>query len=335
MMILIVANEFDPHVDAVIFALREIGEERFMRIDLETALHKFDFSIRFGQDRSLNWEIRSKAVPQLNVDNQSLSAVWWRRSSSQFRTDHLTLPSSETLDSVEAYWKLRFLLESIDTAFYPLGHPLVMRSAENKIKQLKVAEACGFDIPETILSNRREIILDFLSDKETAIVKPFKSVVVQEKDSDQERSFKTAVCSTAEIKQLITPDQSVSLLVQNLVKKVADIRVTVFNECIIPCRIETRNLPPGEVDWRPDTFSFEHKISEIPDALKNKIRLFLNTMGLRSGYFDFGLDEAGKYWFFECNPNAQWLWIEVKTGYPIAIEVARQLTKSSEFRIRS
>jgi hypothetical protein len=43
---------------------------------------------------------------------------------------------------------------------------------------------------------------------------------------------------------------------------------------------------------------------------------------------DFGVDAAGRWQFFECNPNGQWGWIEQETGLPIAAAIARLLDQA-------
>ena len=48
-------------------------------------------------------------------------------------------------------------------------------------------------------------------------------------------------------------------------------------------------------------------------------------MGLTWGAFDFGVTDDGDWVFFECNPNGQWLWIELQAKYPLAGVVADEL----------
>ena len=36
---------------------------------------------------------------------------------------------------------------------------------------------------------------------------------------------------------------------------------------------------------------------------------------------------TGEYIFFECNPNAEWFWVQKLTGAPIAESIARMLAE--------
>ena len=50
-------------------------------------------------------------------------------------------------------------------------------------------------------------------------------------------------------------------------------------------------------------------------------------MGLNFGAFDFIVTPDNKYIFLECNPNGQWLWIELLTGQKISEKIANALDR--------
>ncbi len=332
-MILIIASEFDPHVDSVIYALKELGENNYIRLDFETAFEKFLFGIEITDGEVPYWFIKSKINEDCFVDINNLGSIWWRRSSAFYKTDHLTLPSSDTVDNVETYWMLRYLIESINESYFPFGHPFQMRIAENKIKQLIAAKECGFLVPNTILTNEINMINKMFIDKGNLVVKPIKSSIIFNETTQEEFSLKTSLIKSEELNKKIALAKQFSLLSQKAIKKTADIRVTVLNKVIIACKIDTSTLPDSEVDWRPNTFDFNHEIIQLPKELEFKIFDFMEIMGIRSGYFDFGYDADGEIWFIECNPNAQWLWIELKTGYKISVEIAKQLINQATAEI--
>jgi glutathione synthase/RimK-type ligase-like ATP-grasp enzyme len=329
-MILIITSEFDPHADSVIYALKELGENEFIRIDLETAHFNFDFGINIENGKPVYWYIHSKSNKKLYVNSESLSAVWWRRSTAFYKTDHLTLPTIDTIDNIETYWMLRYLFENLNTSYFTLGHPIQMRVAENKIKQLIAANECGFLIPNTVITNHSNDLNNLLKNQEKIIIKPFKSSIVVDNETLEEISLKTSINNTVILKEKICSNKTFSLFSQHAINKIADIRVTVLNKKVISCRIDTSPLPENEVDWRPYTFDYNHSIFNLPKSIEKKIYEFMNLMNIRSGYFDFGLDSENNYWFIECNPNAQWLWIELKTGYKISLEIAKQLIETKK-----
>jgi glutathione synthase/RimK-type ligase-like ATP-grasp enzyme len=48
-------------------------------------------------------------------------------------------------------------------------------------------------------------------------------------------------------------------------------------------------------------------------------------MGLNFGCIDLIVRPTGDYVFLECNPNGQWLWIELATGQKISASIAEWL----------
>jgi len=98
----------------------------------------------------------------------------------------------------------------------------------------------------------------------------------------------------------------------------------------IGTKIYVNDLPSGEVDWRPTTMERRHEPVEIPDHIETKCRKFLFNLHIPAGAFDFIVDDAGKWWFLECNPAGQWLWIQQKTGQNIARYFASLLEETPQ-----
>ena len=51
----------------------------------------------------------------------------------------------------------------------------------------------------------------------------------------------------------------------------------------------------------------------------------LAVEGMKRGAFDFIVTPSGEYVFLECNPNGQWLWIEMETELKISEAIADAL----------
>jgi hypothetical protein len=47
--------------------------------------------------------------------------------------------------------------------------------------------------------------------------------------------------------------------------------------------------------------------------------------GLHFGEFDIIKNQNGEYVFLELNPNGQWLWLELKSGYPLSQDIGHYL----------
>ncbi len=320
-MLGIVANEFDIHTDAVILALRERGFRDVLRVDLESVSERFTVAAWSGSVDPIAFTFRGDGA--MLRDHSELRTIWWRRSTSQLKVDYLYAPAADQLDQVEAYWAARWLIESLPVSKFPLGHPIQMRAGENKMSQLHWARSANLTTPAWIFSNSREELLSFIGRYDRVVVKPLHtSIVIDSNQNDVSLMARSITAKQLHTKLHETP--ATCVFVQECIKKVCDIRVNVFPNSSVACRIDP--IPHNEeVDWRPYTEHCKHSIIEIPKDIESSCRKFLNLMNLKWGAFDFGVTEDGQWIFFECNPNGQWLWIELMTKEPLAEKVASEL----------
>jgi D-alanine-D-alanine ligase-like ATP-grasp enzyme len=63
----------------------------------------------------------------------------------------------------------------------------------------------------------------------------------------------------------------------------------------------------------------------VPAEVAHGVRQLMCSLELTFGALDFAVDAAGSWWFYEINPNGQWLCIERQTGLPISASLAELL----------
>ena len=117
---------------------------------------------------------------------------------------------------------------------------------------------------------------------------------------------------------------------QNYVDKLYELRITVCCEDIVACKIDSQiqKDDTGKIDWRQGYgHDLKHEIVTLPEDIQTFCREFLKRMNLNFGCFDFIVTPENKYVFLECNPNGQWMWIELMTGYDISYMIAHNLAK--------
>ena len=113
--------------------------------------------------------------------------------------------------------------------------------------------------------------------------------------------------------------------VQNYVSKAYELRITVVGRRVFACKIDSQCLDEdkGKTDWRQGyDYGLKHEIYNVPQDIANKCIRFLKLMHLNFGAFDFIVTPSGEYVFLECNPNGQWLWVELETGMKISEAIA-------------
>lgn len=239
--------------------------------------------------------------------------------------DQLHNPRAEEVDQVETYWACRWWTESLAEARFAFGHPSRLRAAANKLLQLRIAKALGLAVPDSIFTNDRKRLLEFASHYDEVVLKPLNITTMLEGETGSPRGFKSRAVSRDAFFALCRDETSTVAFCQKKVAKIADIRLTILPSVAVACRISTDDLVGGEVDWRQTTLQRKHELIELPAELESRCRAYLAELQLSWGAFDFGLSEDGEWTFFECNPNGQWLWIERKTGAPLARHFAQTM----------
>ena len=94
------------------------------------------------------------------------------------------------------------------------------------------------------------------------------------------------------------------------------------------------NTPYKEPSYSPATPTTGKTPPPIP-ITANDGTTDLKEMKLNFGAFDFVVTPSGEYFFLECNPNGQWLWIEMRTGLKISEAITEVLSDFKRIEIYS
>lgn len=261
-----------------------------------------------------------------------LASVYWRRVIRKEEALKETHPVGSELAVAEAMAAFRLALAALPVGLFPLGHPDALRRGENKLLQLRLAREVGFAVPETRVGNDPVILQEMASKHRKCVVKPLRHGVVHSV-ADRAQTEQLLWCREVPTDRLcehFAKGRSAQMMIQEAVSKVADWRVTVLPHITICCEIDTSGLPAGEPDWRKRVHELPHRIIELPAEFERLLRAYLLAIGLPAGYFDFAVTEEGVPFFLEMNTNAQWLWIEQRTGFSISSEIAEALIAPAE-----
>jgi hypothetical protein len=317
-MICIVSFHDDPHADLVEQALREASSVGVIRVDCERAIDELELIIT--ED---SWSIKRASSPELRVNADELKTVWWRRTNTgkvpQLRSNQ------DEVDWGECFRATIWAIESLRRERFPFGHPDDLIPAENKVLQIETAKSVGFTVPRTCISSSKRVLADFAGQFDSVVIKPLRVAVVVA-DGEERHLPATQVTARDLITLLDQEPGSLFLVCQERIRKSADIRVLSMPDGThYAFEIDTSSLPEGQIDWRQDSMRLPHRQIQIPAAVGNCLDRYLFAMGLKSGSSDFALTSAGTWVFLECNPNGQWLWLELKTGVELARKVSTLL----------
>ena len=93
-----------------------------------------------------------------------------------------------------------------------------------------------------------------------------------------------------------------------------ELRITVINREFYCVKILS-----DLIDWRKDK-NAQYQLIDIPKDLKRQCLSFLDYAELSFGAFDYIVSDD-KYYFLECNPNGQWLWLEDELNLDISNKI--------------
>ncbi len=325
-MILVVTNKEDVHPTPVIEYLTSKGHPVF-RLNTEALLSDYDFTWNCTQD-GIDFSI-TNVKTGLCARSCDIGAVWERR---PVLPSELRITNREEINRhnlAEAGGFFSFLLYWLGSR-YSIGHHLYDRSAASKILQLDVARQLGMRVPSTCFSNCKADIINFAQACGCVAIKSIENDNVWLGGEDEyvfysQKAEPQDIAASSE--EAFT--QTVSF-VQDYVDKAFELRVTVVDGEAFACKIDSQAMDEdkGKTDWRQGLdHGIRHEVFPLPDRVTAFCNKFLKRMHLNFGCFDFIVTPSGEYVFLECNPNGQWLWVEIETGMNISQAIAECLIR--------
>ncbi|KOV31680.1 hypothetical protein ADK60_14615 [Streptomyces sp. XY431] len=308
--VLVLTNSSDVTADAV---LRVLAERRVpvVRLDPGTDLHtgaSLTATYRTGGQRG------TLRTSSRELDLTAVRSVWVRRPSS-----YQGPPDLESQDrrfaASQAFWGAGGILASLPGAHY-MNHPWNNRAAEYKPAQLAAAQRCGFQAPETLITDDDREARKFTARHAGGTV--YKPVWNSPYSVDgQARSVWVREVRSREITEAV---RVCPHMFQAKVPKVFDTRVTAVGDRLFATRVDSPDL-----DWRYRQDRMRCSPIDIPAPVAEAATRYLATFRLAFGAFDFAVTADGRWYFLECNPNGQWAWQPAETTHRIALAIADEL----------
>ena len=324
-MIFIFTYKQDSHPTNVIKHLVGSGASVF-RLNTECLLTDYKFSWWCNQDGA---DFYIKNIRNgLEVYGHEITAVWDRRPEIP-----KYLPIKHHERSINKYNRdeahgflsfLRYYMKDI----YSIGNIVADRYASSKMLQLSIASQLGMKIPDTCFANYKEAFGTLLKKYDDISLKSISADSIYTGGENVYVFYSKKAKSSAVMAQPEEAFMQTACFLQNYIEKQYELRITACGKDIVACKIASQDQTDdtGKIDWRQGyEHGLRHEIIELPDNIKKFCKEFLIKIGLNFGCFDFIVTPDNEYVFLECNPNGQWLWIEILTGYDISKIIADNL----------
>jgi glutathione synthase/RimK-type ligase-like ATP-grasp enzyme len=321
MAVLVIAREEDLHTKAVVREIQRLGGDSLVA-DLSEFPQFSQMNIRYSScgDRIYELNIREMAY-----DLAHFGSVWWRRPQLPQISNEIVSETYRLFAVNEASEALAGLWHALDVFW--VNDPAKDQVAHRKVTQLRVAQDCGFRVPDTLITNDPAWARVFIDQH------GYRDVVYKSFSALENAWRETRILRSDEI-SMIESVKYAPVIFQEYVKAEYDLRITVVGNNIYPAAIHSQQTS-YPTDFRMDMENARTTSVELPAEVQVKITNFMKTLGLQYGAIDMRKQPDGGYVFLEINPAGQWLFIEEKTGQPIAASLAELLVENDRQRDQS
>lgn len=252
------------------------------------------------------------------IDLDAIKAVWWRkpfvaRPSEELSRVEFPYARRESEYALKGLWDL--LVN--DPGIYWMSDPQNIRKANNKMLQMARATTYGIRSPDTLITNDPDDVRAFYDECSRRMV--FKSMtgpflLPGEVEVFTPETFIPGMPLvrpfTDEDMEKVDSVRQSACMFQELVEKQHELRVTIFEDQIFTCRIDSQLNDLTRYDWRRQDSRPQASAGELPDSIASACLSMLDEFGLRFGAFDFIVTPEGEHVFLEINPNGQWLFVQ-------------------------
>jgi hypothetical protein len=312
-VLVLVTNRDDVTADWVVLELRRRGTE-FVRFNSE------DYPTRARLHLSTNTGCLSTDAWAITAEQ--VDSVWWRRALAPQLGPGLPEPEArwaagEALAALEGFWA------SLDAHW--VNPPAANLQADCKPEQLRRAARLGFDVPATLITNDVAAARRFIEQHHRVVCKSIYDARVPAAGGTADGLFYTSPIAAADLADdaAFGPEP---YLLQALVDKRYDLRVTVIGDEAFACRIDSQPVAQARIDWRLGELGrMTHSVEVLESSVAERCVALARSYNLRFAAIDLARRPDGGLSFFEINANGQWAWVEQLTGLPLAARLADEL----------
>ncbi|MCW3465061.1 grasp-with-spasm system ATP-grasp peptide maturase [Chitinophaga nivalis] len=196
---------------------------------------------------------------------------------------------------------------------------------QNKLIDLEIAQACALKTPAYIFTSAKKEIIAFLRQKKKIITK---SLNRHTQVKSHRHTFETAGTHLIDEQLLYQlPETIFPSFFQEYVEKEIELRIFYIHEKIFTVAIFSQADEQTKIDFRNYNTEKPNRVIpyQIPAAVADSVRRFMQRKELNTGSIDMILSAAGEYVFLEVNPSGQFEWISNACNLYLEKEIATYL----------
>lgn len=320
-MLLFVDRRQDPHADLVEAECRKQGIEYF-RLCTEEYPESIALSASYTE-QGFRGEIVQGST---SLDLDRVKGFWYRRPGTPIAHEDLD-PEYRAYVVSESMHMIQGLFGALRDRNW-VNHPFDEEAASRKLRQLKYAQRIGMKIPQTLVSNHPELILDFARKiGGPVLIKSFDQLVVDrdDKDGPVDLGFYASLASLEDLVANQHDLQRAPLIFQEYVPKRREWRIVSIGKKLFAAAIYSQERGDTIVDYRQNIEACRMEPMSLPSQVESSIHEMNACFNLKMAHYDFIETTDGDFYFLEVNPGGQWGWLQERLNFPIAQQLIKQL----------
>jgi ATP-GRASP peptide maturase of grasp-with-spasm system len=323
-MILIVCDSYEPSVDDVIDWLL-FYEEPFFRINTSDVIDGVNLRLNSDGKVCIAYQYSGKEV---GLDE--ISFYWYKRGILKVKHE-LMSPEvgnfGEVMDS-QISWELFGIEQFLNSHLKKTPHINSFFDNEiNKLEVLRQAQAFGLSIPDTLITSRRDPLLEFCNEHANKIIS--KSIRNGYFLESQDFKYYTHTFQINKDDIMEFPEQFVPALFQNMLDKKYELRIFYLDGVCYSSVIFSQNDPKTKIDFRNYNHQRPNRVCpfKLPLDIENKLDQLMKHLELASGSIDMVVTRNQEYVFLEVNPVGQFKQVSFPCNYKLEKLLATKISQ--------
>lgn len=311
--VLLLSHQHEPFCTARVAGALSARGARVLRFDTDLFPSQLRLSAQLGGRLTSPQALLLYQGEPLVVDAVWLWRLWPAALDERLPAQQKHAAQRESMTTLHGF------LDLLREAFF-IDPPDVMAAAENKTRQLRVAQALGLSIPPTLITADADAARAFYAAHSGRVVAKLQTSLGHSMRGGG--GLPTRMLSLADLDALsglsICP-----MIFQRYIEKAFELRVAwVDGQAFVGaldgarCGVDWRY--ESTADWQPHT---------LPVELHQKLAALMTQLGLRQGALDLIVTPRGEYVFLEVNPHGEWGMLERDLGLPIGAALADALLR--------
>ncbi|NEP51061.1 MAG: MvdC family ATP-grasp ribosomal peptide maturase [Moorea sp. SIO3C2] len=199
-----------------------------------------------------------------------------------------------------------------------------IREAENKPRQLRIANEVGLLVPRTLVTNNPDRMRGFFAEVEGKMVAKLLTPLSYSMEASSFFLY-TSVVKEEDLQEAEMLRYS-PMVFQEEIPKQRELRITFVAGNLFVGALDASRYSATTMDWRsakPDDCAWEP--DQLPSEVAHGLNALMARLGLTYGAIDMIVTPDGEYVFLEVNPTGEWGMLERDLGYPISDAIANAL----------